>query len=210
MTEEFEKKCDCKNESEDHKCKCSKTEKLLCLTLLTNTITSLALAIISLVLVYSLFVQPNVNNPERQEKAKVEKINTEEMEVQGDSQKPEVKALFKEKTMTIDEAMKKDKYIVVLFYADWCPHCRNFAPTFNKLSKDRDLNKKFNFVRVNSEDAESRAKMEEFNVQGFPAVYLVNPKTGEKQFISNSLLFVDKPEKTLKEIFEGYAKSRNK
>ena len=188
--------CTCGEEEYEYcDCGCSKTEKLFVVSAVANILTTIFAAVIMGLMIYNTVSAPaGVGNAR----------------VQKQPEQREIKPLFKDKTMTLDEAMKKDKYVAVLFYADWCPHCRNFAPTFNKLSKNRKLSKTYNFVRVNSEEPSSRAKMEEFNVQGFPALYLVNPKTGEKQFISNSLLFVDEAEDTLVDIFNGYADSRNK
>ena len=190
--------CNCGEEYEYYDCGCSKTEKLFVVSAVANILTTIFVAVIMGLMIFN-----TVNVPAGDGNAPAQRQPEPNQQVQR-----EIKPLFKEDTMTLEEAMKKDKYVVVLFYADWCPHCRNFAPTFNKLSKDKDLKRLFNFVRVNSEDSSARAKMEEYNVQGFPAVYLVNPKTDEKQFISNSLLFIDDAEKTLKDIFSSYAESR--
>ena len=108
--------------------------------------------------------------------------------------------IFKNDSMTLEDAIAEGKPTVVLFYADWCPHCQNFAPTFKNLSKDRKLNKKYNFVRINSESPDARVKMEEFGVEGFPALFLFEPNTKEKHFIPNNLLFGDFAKDTLKDI----------
>ena len=211
------------NSCKENSCNCSKNENLLNMVLLTNTITSLALAVVALVLVFKFIAPPQPPMPPQaiaQEQQEEEVVAQDDDEKEGFFEKlfnfnkkeksNQQKAIFKGKGMTLDEAMKDDKYIAVLFYADWCPHCQNFAPTFKKLSKDRGLKKTYNFVRLNSDLPETRAIMQEYKVEGFPAFFLVNPKTNEKQFISNSLLFGDTAKENLKGIMEGYAESRDK
>lgn len=209
---------DFEDENKMNTCNCSKSNTLLNMVLLTNTITSLALAVIALVLVFK-FITPQ--RPPMPPQA----IEQEQEFVEDEDEKESIfdklfggkkeeanqnKAIFSGKGMSLDAAMQDDKYIAVLFYADWCPHCQNFAPTFKKLSKDRSLKKTYNFVRLNSDLPETRAIMQEYKVEGFPAFFLVNPKTNEKQFISNSLLFGDSAKENLKGLMEGYAESRDK
>ena len=187
-----EETCDCGcDEFEEYDKYCSRTENLLTISAVANIITTILVAIIALILVFG---GTDFNFGDKSAK----------------NHQPEVKALFKDKGMTIEEAMQDDKYAVVLFYADWCPHCQNFAPTFKKLSKDRKLKKRFNFVRINSEDPKSVPFMEEYEVKGFPSVYLVNTKNGHKQHISNGLLFGDGAKETLIEIFNNFADDKDK
>ena len=40
------------------------------------------------------------------------------------------------------EAIKKDKPILVLYFASWCPHCQMLDPTWKKLCKKYDKNRK--------------------------------------------------------------------
>lgn len=189
MTEELENQ-------KEKKCNCPKN--LLIAAIVTNTLSTLLLTIITLVLVL-LFVIPNAEGldlpPIKFGMQKVEKSQPD--------------AIFKGKGMSHEDAMKDEKNAVVLFYADWCPHCQHFAPTFKKLMKDRKLKKKFNFVRINSQDEAAYPLMEEYKVEGFPALYLVNPKSGEKHFISNNLLFGDDAKDGLIEIFETFAEKNN-
>ncbi len=58
---------------------------------------------------------------------------------------------------------------VVLYYADWCPHCHNFMPEWNKLSKM--LNNKG--IKTEQYDyAKNPSPADKENVGGFPTVKL--------------------------------------
>jgi thioredoxin 1 len=45
--------------------------------------------------------------------------------------------------------LKASKYVVVDFYADWCPPCRTIAPVFSKLADDHAVPGKLGFGKVN-------------------------------------------------------------
>ena len=62
------------------------------------------------------------------------------------------------------------KVTLILFKADWCGHCKNFKPTWDKLSEM--YNKKFNFVIYDAD--KQREKFEEFKVDAFPTVLVKN------------------------------------
>ena len=83
--------------------------------------------------------------------------------------------------------MKENKLVVIDFYADWCPHCQRLAPIYDEVSKE--FKGKVNFVTINSEDAKNQKLMEEYQIQYFPTVYVVNPKTNKKEQIDSSLIF---------------------
>ncbi|MDD3594227.1 MAG: protein disulfide isomerase family protein [Candidatus Gastranaerophilales bacterium] len=106
--------------------------------------------------------------------------------------------------MTLEKALQKGKPVAVLFYADWCGFCKRFAPTFDELAKDKDLKKKYTFAYVNSDSPDSRALMQQYNVRGFPTLYLINPKTIDKAHVSNSLMFGADAFGTMKEQFEKF------
>ena len=35
-----------------------------------------------------------------------------------------------------DTEITKFDYILIMFYAPWCPHCQNFAPEFSKAANE--------------------------------------------------------------------------
>jgi len=111
---------------------------------------------------------------------------------------------YAKKSMNLEKALTKGKPVAVLFYADWCGFCKRFAPTFAELSKDRALKKKYTFVYINSEDPDNRKYMQQYNVTGFPTLYLVNPATVDKAHVSNALMFQGDAVATMKEQFEKF------
>ena len=62
-----------------------------------------------------------------------------------------------------------EKGIFVLYYVNWCPHCRDVKPEWDKLEQDNDLN---NIVikKINCEENEKIT--EEKNIEGFPTIQL--------------------------------------
>ena len=106
--------------------------------------------------------------------------------------------------MTLGKALKKDKPVAILFYADWCGFCKRFAPLYSTLSKDKELKKQFTFAYVNSEDEANRAYFQEYQIKGFPSLFLYNPKTGDKVQVPNSLMFQSDSENTLKQKFQAF------
>jgi thiol-disulfide isomerase/thioredoxin len=66
-----------------------------------------------------------------------------------------------------------DMNTLFLFKADWCPHCRNFLPTWDKLKSQ--LSNKVNFVIYDSE--KDKDAMKKFNIEGFPTIIY---KVGDK------------------------------
>lgn len=105
--------------------------------------------------------------------------------------------------VSYDKAMKDNKLAVVEFYADWCPHCQRLAPIYHEVSKKFDG--KVNFVAINSEDAASKDLVKEYNIQYFPSVFIVNPKTKKKEQIDSSLVF---EESTFIPKVQGYVDSK--
>jgi protein-disulfide reductase (glutathione) len=54
------------------------------------------------------------------------------------------------------EAARDHKPMMVVIYANWCPHCRNYSKVFDDLEV-ANASKKFVMIKANSEEAESFA-----------------------------------------------------
>ncbi len=66
------------------------------------------------------------------------------------------------------------KQELILFKADWCGHCKNFKPVWEKLTGD------FNKVEYDADKDKSiiaRYKEEGFPIQGYPTIMLKDKKT---------------------------------
>ena len=101
-----------------------------------------------------------------------------------------------DKGQTLAKAEAKNKPMLVLFYTDWCGYSQKFAPTFDKIAKDRNIKKKFAVAYVNCDNEENRAIMEEYKVDAFPTLFVVN-EFGEKKQIPNDLFFNDDSKEVL-------------
>ena len=91
---------------------------------------------------------------------------------------------------SLAKARATKKPIVVFFYTDWCGFCQRFAPTFDKITKDRVIKDNFAVAYVNCEKEENQADMQEFGIQGFPTVYVIK-KDGSKTQLENGTFFND-------------------
>ena len=96
-----------------------------------------------------------------------------------------------DKGQSLAKAYKKQKPIVVFFYADWCGYCQRFAPVFYKVTKDKDIKKKFAVAYVNCDKPENSEYMQQFNVQGFPTVYVINNDRSKVQLENNTFFNED-------------------
>jgi thiol-disulfide isomerase/thioredoxin len=68
----------------------------------------------------------------------------------------------------------KKGYWVVLYYANWCPHCQTMKPDWNKLSDKFKNNKQINIADVESEFMDKIDQEHKQNVQGFPTIISCN------------------------------------
>ena len=71
---------------------------------------------------------------------------------------------------------------LVLFYADWCPHCTKFKPTWETVSTsvNSEENKKMISIDVGDNSSESQKLMKEYNVSGFPTIVLIDKSNDKK------------------------------
>jgi len=111
-----------------------------------------------------------------------------------------------DKGQSMEKALKTEKPVIVWFYTDWCGFCQRFAPTFGKITKDKEIKKNLAVAYVNAEKPENQGLMAEYNVQGFPTVYLLNPKTKNRVQIDNAKLFTPNAKEELIKEFTAFAK----
>ena len=93
-----------------------------------------------------------------------------------------------DKGQSLEKAQETKKPMVVFFYTDWCGYCQRFAPTFHKVVKNRDIKKNVSVAYVNCEKPENRKHMEDYEVQGFPTVFVID-EAGKRTRLENSTFF---------------------
>ena len=70
---------------------------------------------------------------------------------------------------TFDKAVAKYDYLLVLFYAPWCGHCKKFHPEYEKAAKTL---RKENLYLSKVDATVEKKLAEKFEIQGFPTVKL--------------------------------------
>lgn len=55
--------------------------------------------------------------------------------------------------------MASTAYVVVDFYADWCPPCRTIAPVFSKLADEHAVPGQLGFAKVNVDHVKDVAQL---------------------------------------------------
>lgn len=69
---------------------------------------------------------------------------------------------------------KSEKLVVVLFYASWCPHCKNFLPTYNELAKQNEGKQEIQIYQI-----ESKYEMifKKYDIKGYPTIKFFTKKS---------------------------------
>ncbi|KAJ1675162.1 hypothetical protein EV182_001804 [Spiromyces aspiralis] len=67
-------------------------------------------------------------------------------------------------------ALNPEKHVLVEFYAPWCGHCKNLAPTYAKLAEV--FANEPNVVIANYDASEDKRIQEKVDIAGFPTIYL--------------------------------------
>ena len=93
-----------------------------------------------------------------------------------------------DKGRSLQKAQATDKPIIVFFYTDWCGFCQRFVPTFDKITKMSKIKKNFAIAYVNCEKEENQKIMQEYGVQGFPTVFVID-EHGKRTQLENSTFF---------------------
>lgn len=102
-----------------------------------------------------------------------------------------------DKGQSLDLALETKKPMIVFFYTDWCGYCQKFIPTFSKVTKDSKIKSNFAIAYVNCEKPENAKIIEEYGVNGFPTVFVVD-KEGKKTHLDNADFFNHDSKTTIK------------
>lgn len=170
-----------------------KFTKAIIILAISNLLVGLAALLIAASLFFNLNVNFSTSLPSKDLKAE-------------EDVRPEEKISIKYAgNLTYGDALKAGKPIAMLVYTDWCGYCKRYAPIQSKISIDPELSKKFSFVWVNADDKQNNsAILKEFNVKGFPSLYLVDPQRNKKFQIPNKLMFIKSAEEDIKKIYRSF------
>ena len=74
----------------------------------------------------------------------------------------------------LEDNMSKQKSMV-LFYADWCGHCKNFLPKWDQMSSSwNNSNENVKMIKVEcgkpDENNAHRELMEKYEIEGYPTI----------------------------------------
>jgi len=70
--------------------------------------------------------------------------------------------------------LKNNDYIIALFHANWCGHCKRFKPIFDKASSYSLLNKKWLFLKIDCTSNSYICKV--INIQFYPTIKIYKEK----------------------------------
>ena len=107
--------------------------------------------------------------------------------------------------LPLEEAIKSDKPVLAMFYVDWCTYCRRFMPIFGAFSilyKDN-----FTFAAINCENQKYKEMLKNYNIMGYPTVYLIDKKL-DFDYTLSPMTLSDK--ETLEKELNRYLKLRAK
>ncbi|PAA71096.1 hypothetical protein BOX15_Mlig025167g1 [Macrostomum lignano] len=99
----------------------------------------------------------------------------EESAAGGQAEKPEDKmkhVTYLEGSEQFDESIKSNKYVLVMFYAPWCPHCQQAKPAFDKAAEGLVGAQGKVLAAVNCDVKANEKLCEDQKVEGFPTFML--------------------------------------
>ena len=103
-------------------------------------------------------------------------------------------------TLTCEQALKKDKPVVVMYSADYCLYCKRFKPIFFHLSDN--MSDKYNFAYYGVTTKNKPSSCDNVDLDGIPTLYIINPKNNKKYMISEK--YYSNPELLKLKLIEYY------
>jgi len=79
----------------------------------------------------------------------------------------------KENKQDFVDSVKEPIVTLILYYADWCPHCTVIKPTWNELNKKYSRSKNVRLIEVEYDNMKHVPKKYSKHIRGFPTLNLV-------------------------------------
>jgi protein disulfide-isomerase-like protein len=87
---------------------------------------------------------------------------------------------FEAKPTDMDQYIKRPEKTLVLFYADWCGHCKELKPTWDEAAEIANAKEKRMLkVNVGGKTAEEEALLKKYKIDGFPTVMIFQSGEGK-------------------------------
>jgi len=67
-----------------------------------------------------------------------------------------------------DNYIKNNEYVISIFHADWCGHCKRFLPVFDEASRYKSINNKWKFLKIPCTKYPSICNS--FSIDGYPTI----------------------------------------
>ena len=140
-----------------------------------NTILLLIILISSILIYYLIFQQEN-HIKKKNKHSRPKKIYISPNITYND------KSIKLMTNKLINKLDKYNKYNIKLYYADWCPHCIDFKPIWNKL--------KSNYNNINFIDVDCTNKQPNLSfINGFPTIALFDSNNKHIENYENDRTF---------------------
>jgi hypothetical protein len=73
----------------------------------------------------------------------------------------------------VDSHIMQEDVTLVMFYADWCGHCKTLKPVWNEAAKKANTDKKrMVMIDVGGKSAEQQALIDKYEIDGFPTILI--------------------------------------
>lgn len=101
----------------------------------------------------------------------VDFINQKAAEAHGKAKGPAPAAAEQLNAANFDDiVMDENKNVLVEFYAPWCGHCKNLAPTYNKVAGTYENDDDCVIAQMDADNVDNRPFAQRYDVQSFPTI----------------------------------------
>ena len=85
---------------------------------------------------------------------------------------------FESSAEELEQHVGEKQKSMVLFYADWCGHCKQFMPEWDKISNEiNEVQENVKLIKVNCGDPQNNKThkkiMDTYSIQGYPTIKVI-------------------------------------